>query len=312
MISIICKDLKICMNFAGDRQFLRVGIPEREGEIPMKIELIAVDLDGTVLRDDKTVSPRTMRALKAASAQGVQVLPATGRVAEMVPEQMLRIPGVRYLLTSNGANVVDLANGSSLYTRPMSLENSMRVARLFTSRKFFVEAYCRGVSYANAGALQLLRKAGLPSGFFRYIEASQTLVRDLPDFLENNGLPLEKVNLPYVPAGDRKGLAEEILSLGHYSVTSSGRANLEVNDAGASKADGLSHLCRSLGIDRRRVMAVGDGDNDRSMIRFAGFGVAMGNAGPDLIREADYVTGTNESDGVAAAVEKFVLRPGPL
>ncbi|MVB10638.1 5-amino-6-(5-phospho-D-ribitylamino)uracil phosphatase YcsE [Caprobacter fermentans] len=273
----------------------------------MNFQLIALDMDGTVLKNDKTVSKRTMEALGKAAALGIQIVPATGRVAKTVPEEMLRLPGVRYLLTSNGASVVDLTDRSVLYSHPMTMEASLRIVRFFVSRGYFMEAYCGGVSYANEGELPPLRKAGLPEEFFRYIDASQTFVSDLAGFLERNGIPLEKVNLPYVPALERGRLRREILAMGPYSVTSSGTINLEINDRSASKGDGLRHLCETLGIDRKRVAAFGDGDNDRSMLKFAGLGVAMGNAEPDLFRDADYVTGTNEEDGVASAVEKFIL-----
>lgn len=275
----------------------------------MKIQLIAFDLDGTVLRDDKTLSPRTLNSLREAASRGIRVVPATGRVAKMVPNELLRLPGARYVLTSNGASVVDLENRSAVYARPMTLDASLKIVRFFASGGFFVEAYCGGVSYADASALPSLRKAGLPERFFRYIDASQTFVGNLPDFLERKGAPLEKVNVPYVPALEKERLAREVLTMGPYSVTSSGSINLEINEAGASKGDGLLHLCRILGIEPERVAAFGDGDNDRSMLRFAGLGVAMGNAEPDLLREAGYVTGTNEEDGVAQAIEKLILSP---
>ncbi|QAT50195.1 HAD family phosphatase [Caproiciproducens sp. NJN-50] len=275
----------------------------------MRFQLIAFDLDGTVLRDDKTISPRTLGSLKAAASLGIRVVPATGRVAKMVPDELLQLPGTRYVLTSNGASVVDLKNRSVVYSRPMALDASLRIVRFFASGGFFVEAYCGGVSYADAAALPALRGAGLPDRFFRYIDASQTFVGSLPDFLERKGAPLEKVNVPYVPALEKERLAREVLAMGPYSVTSSGSVNLEINDAEASKGDGLLHLCHILGIEPGRVAAFGDGDNDRSMLRFAGLGIAMGNAEPGLFRQADYVTSTNEEDGVAQAIEKLILSP---
>ena len=276
----------------------------------MRIRLLALDMDGTVLRNDKSISSRTLKALKQAAAFGVLVVPATGRVAKMVPKELLRLPGARYILSSNGASVVDSVSHSILYSRPMTAEASLKIVRLFVSQGLFIEAYCGGVSYADATVLPELRKAGLPEQFFRYIDASQTFVENLPEFLEQNGTALEKVNVPYLPASDKKRLEEEVSAMGPYSVTSSGLINLEVNEAGVSKGDGLMHLCQTLGIGRGQVMAVGDGENDRTMLGFAGIGVAMGNAEPYLQREADFVTGTNEEDGVAQAVEKFILSQG--
>ena len=85
------------------------------------IRLVALDLDGTVFNDEKEITPRTLEAIRAAIAKGVDVIPATGRVASGVPEAFLRIPGVRYALTSNGASVVELSTGKPLVNRRLML-----------------------------------------------------------------------------------------------------------------------------------------------------------------------------------------------
>ncbi|MFU0832954.1 MAG: 5-amino-6-(5-phospho-D-ribitylamino)uracil phosphatase YcsE [Oscillospiraceae bacterium] len=273
----------------------------------MQYQLIAFDLDGTVLRDDKTISQRTLSALREAASRGIQIVPATGRFEKMVPKEILGLPGVRYLITCNGARVVDLSNQSVVYSRTMTVEASLKIVRFLTMRGLFIEAYCGGVSYADSAELPSLRKTALPEWFFRYIDASQTFVEDLLSFLAHNGKPLEKINIPYVPAEERERLREEILAMGPYSVTSSGKINLEINDVEASKGDGLLNLCKTLGIGLESVIAFGDGDNDRSMLQAAGLGIAMGNAEPEIQKNADVVTGTNEEDGVACAIEKYVF-----
>lgn len=273
----------------------------------MGIELIAVDLDGTALRTDKTVSLRTVRALSAAAARGIQVVPATGRVVKMVSRELVEIPGVRYALSSNGASVVDLRDGSVLYSNLMPPEDSRWLVRFFASRGLLIEAYVGGISYANAGAVEPLRRLSLPELFFDYLRRSQIFVEDLESTLDTRGWGLEKINIPYLPGGERKRIAASLLARGKYSVTSSGHFNLEVNAATADKGDGLAHLCRLLGIAPDRVMAVGDGDNDVSMLRFAGLGVAMGNAFPQAKEAARAVTATNDEDGLAQAVEQYVL-----
>lgn len=273
----------------------------------MGIELIAVDLDGTALRTDKSVSPRTVRALSAAAARGIEVVPATGRIAKMVSHELLEIPGVRYTLTSNGASVVDLRDGAVLYSNLMPPEDSRWLVRFFVSRGLLTEVYVGGISYANAGTVEPLRRFGLPESFFDYIRRSQIFVEDLESALDAHGWELEKINIPYLPDGERQRIAAELLATGKYTVASAGGSNLEVNGATAGKADGLAHLCRLLGVAPDRVMAVGDADNDVGMLRFAGLGVAMGNAIPQAKEAARAVTATNDEDGLAQAVEQYVL-----
>ena len=91
------------------------------------------------------------------------------------------------------------------------------------------------------------------------------------------------------------------------SVTASLPFNIEINIRDANKGEALRFLCRRLGIDIRDSMAFGDGSNDLSMIQAAGIGVAMGNADPAALAAADYITGTNDNDGVAEAIERFCL-----
>lgn len=100
---------------------------------------------------------------------------------------------------------------------------------------------------------------------------------------------------------------EELKNIQGIIVTSSMNNNLEINAANATKGNGILELAKCLGISPKQTMAFGDGENDISMIQMAHFGVAMGNASSFLQSQADYVTLTNEQDGVAAAIEKFVL-----
>ena len=268
----------------------------------MKIELIAMDLDGTALRTDKTLSRRTRAALAAAAARGIRVVPATGRVMKMVPRAILEIPGVRYALTSNGASVVDVSDRSVLYSNPMPREDTDRIVRFFLSLGYLTEAYCGGASYANKGVLERMYGLNLPKKFYSYVLESQIFVDDLAGFLRERGMRAEKLNIPYVPAERREELRREVSAMGEYSVTCSGGINLEINSATADKGDGLRHLCERLGIGQDRVMAV------LSMFRFAGLSVAMGNAAPQVLGAADAVTGTNDGDGAASAVERYALR----
>ena len=274
----------------------------------MKIELIAVDLDGTALRTDKSISDRTRETLGEAAARGVRVVPATGRFVKMVPRPVREIPGVRYVLTSNGAAVRDLSDNSVLYSNLMPRETSERIIRFFLSRGYLTEIYTGGVSYANRDAFERLYDLKLPEEFYSYILNSQIFVDDLEGLVRERGLRAEKINVPYVPEERKEEVRREVLAMKEYAVTYSGGLNLEINYVSANKGDGLKHLCERLGVSPDRVMAIGDQDNDLSMFRLAGFSVAMGNATPPVLGAADAVTGTNDEDGVALAVERYVLQ----
>lgn len=283
----------------------------RSEERQMSIKLIAADMDGTVLKSDKTVGKRTEEAIRKAIENGVMVIPATGRIVRTIPKQVVNIPGIRYAVTSNGASVVDLREKRVLYHNLMSMEKAGRAVRLITSYGLMLSAYCDGVAYADRSALRFLPKDVVPEGIYDLVVHSQTPVEDLPGFLRRNNRPLEKINIPYVPEELRLELTEKIIAIGGLSVTSSGMLNLEINADRASKGDGLSHLCSIFAVSPSQVMALGDSDNDRTMLEYAGVSVAMGNASDEIKRQADFVTDTNEEEGAAKAIEEFVLKSLP-
>ena len=273
----------------------------------MTVKLIAVDMDGTLLRSDKTVSQRSAEALWGAIEKGVAVVPATGRVAYMIPKPVAGIRGVRYAITSNGAMVKDLQEQKVLYRNLMTMQQARELLTLLDSYGMFAEAYCDGISYSEGRMLDLAVRAGLPENVREYIMKSQCFVDNLLGQISLQSFPPEKVNVPYVPEELRTELREKILSLPGLCVTSSGMENLEVNAASCSKGDALKFLCTKLSVSPSQVMAIGDGDNDISMLQYAGIAVAMGNAASEVKTAANFVTGTNDRDGVAFAIEKFVL-----
>ncbi|MCI1982139.1 MAG: Cof-type HAD-IIB family hydrolase [Oscillospiraceae bacterium] len=273
----------------------------------MIIKLIAVDMDGTALKSDGTVSKRTMMAMQKAVERGIFLIPATGRVAKMLPQEPISIPGVRYAITSNGASLIDLRDHSTLYTDWMTMEESNRILRFFADYGLFTEAYRDGKSFSDRAALQRLEKTGVPPRVHDYIMRSQEFVDNLPGFIASGNIPLEKVNVPYVPDEFRTEIQERLRSMKEYSVSASGTENIEVNAASCSKGTALKYLCTNLCISPSQVMAVGDSGNDVRMLLYAGWSVAMGNSAGWVRSAADFITGTNDEDGLAYAIEKFAL-----
>lgn len=273
----------------------------------MKIRLIAVDMDGTVLRTDRTVSERTAAALQKAAERGCVVVPASGRVAGNLPKQVVSIPGIRYAITSNGASVIDMLKKVPIYSDLMDAETSRRLVERLLSEGYFAEAYCGGTAYSDRNALNNLKRLNPPEEILSFIEKSQIFVDDLPKYLVSHRLCPEKINLPFLPHGKVEGLRSRLGSNKKYTLCSSLSDNIEINRAGCSKGKALEHLCGLLEIRREEVLAVGDGGNDLTMLRFAGTGVAMRNASPQALAAADCVTATNDEDGVALAVEKFAF-----
>lgn len=270
------------------------------------IRLLALDMDGTVLDDDKAISPRTMAALQAAIDRGVQVVPATGRTADGIPPQFLKLRGLRWALTSNGASVVELGSGRSLVHLPFTLAMALDVYDIADRYESLLSVFIGGHGYTRDCGEVLEQYA--PPNLWPYLRASRRAVKDMRALMRQNPDAIEKFSILYKDVSTRDAVRAAVLArFPDIEVADSLGGNLELTAPGVDKGRGLLELARALGIDPAQVMACGDGGNDTAMLRAAGFGVAMANAQDEVKAAADYITLSNNEDGVAAAVERFVL-----
>ncbi len=273
------------------------------------IRLIALDLDGTLLDDQKQISRRTLRALKAAAARGVEIVPATGRTAAGIPAELRALPGVRYAITANGARVVDLAGGRTLSEQYIPRSLALAVYDLLTRYTCLVDLFQDGQGYTtDANAAQVERF--VPENLREYVLTTRRHLPDLRSFIAGQEKGLEKFTLFFLTEEERRRAWDEVAALGLELATSL-PLNMEISAAGVNKGAGLLTLAGALGLPESALMACGDGGNDAPMLRAAGLGVAMGNAFPEVKEAADVVTRTNNEDGVACAIHQFVLGDDP-
>ena len=155
---------------------------------------------------------------------------------------------------------------------------------------------------------------GMSEGIVRYILEDRSFYDDFPAFVRSIDDKVEKMTLSFNMlkngAEEKRKAAERIAKIPGILLVSGAVHNLEVSNEDSGKGRGILHLCELLGIDPARTMACGDEENDLDMIRRAAFGVAMANALDSVKREADFVTKSNEEDGVADAIEEFRRRMG--
>lgn len=270
------------------------------------IRLIALDLDGTVFNDEKQITPRTLAAIRAAAARGADVIPATGRVASGVPEAFLAVPGVRYALTSNGACVVELATGRRLVSLPFEASQADQIYDLVSATGGALGIFIGGKAYTDRfGANEGI--AFMPPALRRYLRDSRIVVEDMHAVFRAHPNEVEKFSITYPTEAARDAAWKAVADRFSVEITSSIPKNLEINAPGVTKGSGLTTLAHTLGLTMDQVMACGDSGNDLAMLQAAGYGVAMGNAVPEVLAAARYVTDDNNHDGVARAIERFVL-----
>lgn len=267
------------------------------------IKLIAIDLDGTLLNDQKTITAKTQAVLKEAKKQGVRVVLCSGRpllgIAHYLDELGLRENG-DYAITYNGGLVQKTDTGEVLSEKILTKSD---VVSLY----------------------DLSRELGVPMNFIDLEKIySPAPPKGRPSLYGNimTALPFVHVSMDTLPddlkinkaifCTDQPTLDQAISRIPsffteRYTLMKSRPILLEIMNKEVDKGKGLQALGRHLGIHAGEMMALGDQENDLAMIRYAGLGVAMGNAIDRVKATAQFITGTNTEDGVAYAVERFVL-----
>ena len=348
-----------------------------------RIRLLGIDLDGTLLTMKKELTDAARAAIEDAIRAGIEVVPVTGRPLTGVPAEVLGIPGIRYVISSNGANTYALRGGAGDSQRAgdgKKAENGntaesgntvesgntagngnaagyrqkagggpetglyetdrkgavgpdgidweelrvlrkvhmphkavRRVLEAAPGDDVIREIFVRGIGYHDERTQRMLEaRFEIAPPILSYINRSRRIVTDFETLLSDEGSHVENISLMFTSQEARDEAFARIRKIRRRDggrllhVLLPWRTDLEITHADADKWEALRDLADHLGVSADEVMAIGDGDNDRPMLRGAGLSFAMGNA-PDFVKEtADYITKDNEHDGAAAAIRKML------
>ena len=271
------------------------------------IRMIGVDLDGTLLNSEKQLTAYTREVLKKAIEQEVAVVVATGRPFSGVPDELKHFPGIRYALTANGARILDMQKQKVVYENLLSVESSEKVIDILRKHHAIHEFFVDGVGYMNEDGLKNVYAYFEDPHMAEYLQSTRIPVKDVKEKLQTMKCEVDKLQGIFRNQKDKQEALEELNTLSGIVVTAAMDNNLEINKEGTNKGLGLLQLGKSLGISREEIMACGDGGNDVEMLKEVGFAIAMANAYDTVKTAADFVTVSNDEDGVAKAIERFVL-----
>ena len=274
----------------------------------MEIKLIAFDLDGTALREDKTLSKQNRAALQAAADRGIYIVPATGRIFPAIPEQVMALEQIRYTVCINGASVYDRQQQEVLYRAEIPLQQALDLFAYIDRLPVIYDCYADDTGWASAEHYALAERYIFTGPMQDLFRRTRQAVPNLADFIRQRGKSVQKLQMYFREPGNRKEIIQELNQrFPDILVSSSLSNNLELNWKEAGKDTALRVLCQRLGIEMSQVMALGDGSNDIGMLEAAGIGIAMANATQRVRRAADCVTDDNESDGLARAIARYCL-----
>ena len=273
----------------------------------MTIKLIALDLDGTTINSDKIISKRNREALQKAADMGVNIVIATGRPFCALPKDVFEMESVRYVLTSNGASITDIRENKTFYENCMSELATEKAVEILKEHDYIIECFVNGVAYIDGPYYRMVEETGESFRDIEYILNTRQPMDDIYQFMLDNKGHLENINVNFEDISEKPAMKEKLLQIPEATITSSFLHNLEIGGATTSKAEALTQMGKLLGVDRSEMMAIGDSPNDMAMLMACGLPVAVGNALDEVKAIAKYVAPTNDEDGVAVAVEKFVL-----
>ena len=272
------------------------------------IKLVAFDLDGTLLSFDKRITKRTYDALEAASKQGVAIVPATGRFMRTVPQEIKDMPFVDYVISINGAYVLNVKTGEAIYRSEIPQQRALDILSYFDTLPIAYDCYMDNDSFINKEMMDHINDYVEDQFYLDLVWRFRKPVKELKAHIKEDGKDIQKL-MAYTKDQEIRHMLMGTLQsrFPGIIVTSSINNNIEINASGANKGNALKALAKSIGIDISQTMAFGDSFNDIPMIKEAGVGVCMANGNDETKAEADLVAPSCDEDGVAVIIEKYVL-----
>lgn len=268
-----------------------------------KIKLLALDIDGTTMRSDNTLSPKVRASIEKAVASGIIVVVASGRPFGTMPKQILEIDGLDYVIASNGSAVYD-KNGKCIRQFLLDENDVVRLLSITEPYDLIFEAFIDGLTYTDKRYSDNPVKYGCSEDYVEYVRSAHGHIDDMRAFILEHKSELDSIEIIEHNPDVMKMLWDKIeKNTDNFYITSSTPDFIEFMDKKAGKASALQWLCSELNINKSAVASCGNADNDADMIEWAGLGVAVENAVNSCKQHARLIVPSNDDDGVAVLIE---------
>ena len=268
-----------------------------------KIKMIALDMDGTTLQSDNTISDIDLKAINKAKNSGIMIVPSTGRSLEVIPKQIIDLP-VKYAITKNGSIINDVELGKECYHEVIEKELAASIVKILEAMDVFLSADINNERITSGKNLENAKHTYKNLHF-----DNRKVVDSLYDYiLSTPDITIDKIGVLVTDEDIRRTILFEQRNYLDLNIMQTSPISIEINNRLASKGNALKWLANKLDLKKENIAAIGDSDNDLIMLCYAGYSFAMTNGTRYARETADEITLSNDENGVAFAIEKILTR----
>lgn len=275
----------------------------------MNYKMLVTDLDGTLLDDEKNISDKNKEAIKKAQNIGVKVVISTGRIflsgSEFAEILELDTP----IIASNGAYISNKDSNKEIFKKTLNASQIQKIIELAYTNEVSFHLYTKNSIYTEKIVFSSLsyQKWNQNAKDKNKVNIITVKKDEWEKIIEKEKHKILKILIADWNEEKLLKVRRELLKL-DVEVVSSFKNNIEIMNKGISKANGIEILAKEYNINRDEIISIGDSENDIAMVKYAGLGVAMENGDCDIKKEADYITLSNNNDGVAHVINEFILK----
>lgn len=271
--------------------------------------IVGLDLDGTLLDENRKISKHTIEIMELVSKQGIQLVIDSGRRFPVVPEEIRDLSFMRYYVLCNGAEIFDKAEGKVIYRSEIPFSKALELYDcMIDYPQVYLDCYMSDGSWVRKEDYLKIDDFVKDPSHREVLKRTREPIENFRAELIRRGKPVYKFQTIYHNTEERNRERDRLKMLfPDINFTEAYSYNLEANTPDATKGGGLIKLSEILGVANENVYAFGDGGNDISMIELAGIGYAMENAPEEIKEKADRIAPRNTEEGVARVLEELFL-----
>ena len=270
------------------------------------MKIVAIDLDGTLLNTASNLSEYSKKVLGKTPEHDILFIPTSGRTFRSIMAKVGDVPGIRYAIGSNGTVITDCQDGRIIFDRKIALETSYAIYSHIREEGGFFCGYCGNDSYLEEEDVRIIRATRINPAITEDLLSTDIRVSDMGGLIQSGELVFGKVFITFIDPDDLAACVKWLERFDDIVYGYSTPYTVEIFAKGSNKDIALDFLRQHLGVEREDVIAIGDSENDLSMIRYAHLGAAVEN-GMDILKEnADLIIASNDEDGPAHLLEKMM------